>query len=243
MTDQNGDSGPPNVHKRPRDETESPEEFVGSSNTPDPTEQRPPAVKKQKHGDLPRLYPVSYSNSSRPRRTNVRLPERFHNAVYFCVEYPDGVYIDRYGAPKPEVTVKLPKPMTRIVPDSELHKLTREQRQEQTNLKYERMLAQEHAHQDDDYETEESELSEDDDISSTGSDEQSQSESECCTEDEDDIVVTEDEEDDNDDVDDVEEEDDDVETVEDDEVIDETVILGDTDGEEEEDDESSDEAE
>ena len=52
--------------------------------------------------DLPRLYPNT--NSTRPQRTR-RLPLSLRERVYFCIEYPNGIYIDACGQPDPSVWV------------------------------------------------------------------------------------------------------------------------------------------
>lgn len=52
---------------------------------------------------LPSIYRRTYSTCKRPRRQNNGIPTRFHNTFLRCVEYPNGVYIDRKGVVRPDV--------------------------------------------------------------------------------------------------------------------------------------------
>lgn len=55
--------------------------------------------------ELPSLQNHTYSQLDRPRRTNRKLPKKFWGCVYRCTEYPDGIYIDENGLPRPEVNI------------------------------------------------------------------------------------------------------------------------------------------
>jgi hypothetical protein len=58
---------------------------------------------------LPRLYPrPSYSTFDRPRRNQEAIKQgkplvrkEHWGKIYFCVEYPHGIYIDKKGVPQP----------------------------------------------------------------------------------------------------------------------------------------------
>jgi len=59
---------------------------------------------KRSAGELPRLYPKTYSTCDRPRRVKdgeACVPERFRGKIYFCQEYPGGIYIDKNKIPQP----------------------------------------------------------------------------------------------------------------------------------------------
>lgn len=82
--------------------------------------------------DLPRLYPVS--NSTRPQRKR-RLPMSLRERVYFCIEYPDGVYIDANGHPDPSVHIDTKHTEdTELLPLDVVKKLTGPQKYEQLQL-------------------------------------------------------------------------------------------------------------
>lgn len=61
--------------------------------------------KKRPHNlELPRLYPHTHSTCKRPRRNQdgkPQIPERYWGSTYFCIEYPNGIWIDRNGIPQP----------------------------------------------------------------------------------------------------------------------------------------------
>jgi hypothetical protein len=60
--------------------------------------------KKRATGELPRLYPIIYSKCDRPRRIKEgepNVPKMYWGKIYFCQEYPGGIYIDRNGIPQP----------------------------------------------------------------------------------------------------------------------------------------------
>lgn len=63
------------------------------------------AEKKRPHNlELPRLYPHTHSTCKRPRRNQdgkPQIPERYWGSTYFCIEYPNGIWIDRNGIPQP----------------------------------------------------------------------------------------------------------------------------------------------
>jgi hypothetical protein len=57
---------------------------------------------------LPSIYKHNYSSHKRPRRGMVRLPAKYRDTVIQCVEFPDGVYINEDGIPKPQQSLESP---------------------------------------------------------------------------------------------------------------------------------------
>ena len=55
---------------------------------------------------LPSISNRIYSKYKRPRRggNNKKIPEKYWNSVIRCVEYPEGVFINKYGQPEPDKT-------------------------------------------------------------------------------------------------------------------------------------------
>ncbi len=65
-------------------------------------------VKKRKRVELPRLYFHTHSTIDRPRRNQKKaelgqpiVPKQFWGGLFFCLEYPKGIYIDKNGTPQP----------------------------------------------------------------------------------------------------------------------------------------------
>ena len=80
--------------------------------------------------DLPRLYPTK-TRSGR----GGSIPTRLYNSIYFCIEYPDGVYIDKKGRPRPELVVDAPSDIVNMIQDKDqLASLSKAERREQYNL-------------------------------------------------------------------------------------------------------------
>lgn len=82
---------------------------------------------------LPRLYPPC-SQAGRPKRTKT-IPRSIWNTVYFCVEYPDGVYITPHGVPDVSVRVDLPSTEVAVATSVEFPLLHREERLEQLQMR------------------------------------------------------------------------------------------------------------
>ena len=100
-----------------------------------------------RYGALPRLFPHTYSKYNRPRRNRSRrIPTRLWGTVYVCLEYPNGVYIDKKGVPRPEADMTLPKLQhVPIIPKDQWDKLSAEERCEQRNLRYDSLVKKEEA--------------------------------------------------------------------------------------------------
>jgi hypothetical protein len=47
---------------------------------------------------LPSITNRTYSTYKRPRRDTKKIPQKYWNSMIRCVEYPDGVFINKYGA-------------------------------------------------------------------------------------------------------------------------------------------------
>ena len=154
-----------------------------------------PVHKKRRYGELPRLYPARYSTSERPRRNNIKLPSRLWNTVLCCVEYPDGIFIDKHGQPRPDVSVKLPKfEKVKLLTEVELQTLSKAEREEQRNLRYDALIKSESSGPSDDeynpeddiYEQEEYDEEEEEEEEDEDEEEEDEEEDEEDEEDEDD---------------------------------------------------------
>jgi len=165
--------------------------------------------------DLPRLFPKIYSSVVRQRRSRPRLPSRMFNTVCRFVEYPNGVYIDKYGEPQPDVKVKVPQcSRVKILKKRERDLLPTEEREEQSDLLYDKMIKFENDERknstkkrkidDDDYDDDEDNDEDDEDEDEYDDDddeeEEEEEEEEVEDDDDDDIVdfdtLTEDDEED-----------------------------------------------
>jgi hypothetical protein len=81
--------------------------------------------------ELPRLYPAQ-SKSGR----KIQIPNRIWNSVFFCIEYPNGILIDKTGVPRPEMKVHAPDDFqVGLYKDDELCELSKPERREQRNLR------------------------------------------------------------------------------------------------------------
>lgn len=100
-------------------------------------------MKRSRGADLPRLFPSTHSVSGRPtRQSRNKIPRRLWNTVYVCQEYPDGVFIDKYGHPDPSADVELPKEEeVKLVTNlAKLQAMTAEEKREQADLAYDLLL-------------------------------------------------------------------------------------------------------
>jgi hypothetical protein len=80
--------------------------------------------------ELPRLYPQSRSGRV------IKTPRRLWNSVFFCIEYPDGIFIDKKGIPRPDRVVGVPTDIVMdIVPESDRSLLPTFVRRAQKNLR------------------------------------------------------------------------------------------------------------
>jgi hypothetical protein len=174
-------------------------------------------------GELPRLYPARYSTSERPRRNSVNLPSRLWNTVFCCVEHPDGIFIDKHGQARPDVSVRLPKfKNVRLLTDIERQTLSKAERQEQRNLRYDALVKSESGDpSDDEYDPDADDDEEEEDDEEYEEDDDEVDEDEEEDEDEDDEDDEDFVEDDDDEEDDDEEVDDDIDVAEDDDDDDE----------------------
>ena len=50
------------------------------------------------------LYKQTYSTHKRPRRDRSGIDRAFHNKFVYCIEYPDGIFVDANGEIQPDVT-------------------------------------------------------------------------------------------------------------------------------------------
>lgn len=53
---------------------------------------------------LPILNNNVYSSFDRPRREK-KIPRKYWGCLYRCVEFPEGVYIDEFGKPRPDIDI------------------------------------------------------------------------------------------------------------------------------------------
>ena len=177
--------------------------------------------------DLPRLYPKTRSGRV------CQIPSRLYGTVFFCQEYPDGVYIDKHGRPLPDRSFSIPSDtVCELVPKDLLHTLAPHERREQINL-YEDIKCQEshetYVKNDVDYDPDQSQTESSDEYDDDDDDlDESTDIDTGCEEDED-------ESDDEEESDDDEEESDEEESDDDEEDIDEDEEESDNDNEEEED--------
>lgn len=77
--------------------------------------------------ELPRLHQTTRSGRM------IQLPCRIWNTVFFCLEYPDGIYIDKKGIPRPDTIHDVPSDSVDIADD--LNILSKQERREQRNLR------------------------------------------------------------------------------------------------------------
>jgi flagellar biosynthesis GTPase FlhF len=150
--------------------------------------------------DLPPLFPVTRSGRKRI------MPARIRNSIFFCQEYPDGVYIDKNGTPQPGVAVDMNGTNIELLICSkqDRHLLSKEERIEQRNIREDARCEKDHLHYNDDIdynkddneesssedeeyeeEDEESSSEEEDEESSSEEDEEEDEESSSSEEDED----------------------------------------------------------
>ena len=80
--------------------------------------------------DLPRLYTQTRSG----RKS--RIPSCLYGTVFFCQEYPDGIYIDKRGNPVTDREFVVPSDIVcDLIPKELLHTLPPHERREQINLR------------------------------------------------------------------------------------------------------------
>lgn len=97
------------------------------------------------NGSLPRLYPHSYNTTTnRPKRTKT-IPHHIYDSIYFCIEYPNGVYIDKHGVPDTSVPVDIPTPDIKLLPTDEIRGLDTPERIEQLQMHYDEKVYNSHA--------------------------------------------------------------------------------------------------
>jgi hypothetical protein len=81
--------------------------------------------------ELPRLFQQSRSGRK------IQVPTRIWNTVFFCIEYPDGVFIDTAGIPRPEEGVQVPSDLeTSVCADaSVVCEMSTPERREQRDMR------------------------------------------------------------------------------------------------------------
>ena len=117
-------------------------------------------TKNQENSEcLPSITNRTYSTCKRPRRnTQSKIPERFWDSFIRCVEYPDGIYINKYGEAEPNA-FQDDKEEEDTVSDDEFEKLhpakkqkilhtlkrlqQKEEQEERINLEYDKVASEE----------------------------------------------------------------------------------------------------
>jgi hypothetical protein len=80
--------------------------------------------------DLPSLYPFTRSGRKR------QIPTKLFDTVFFCQEYPNGVYIDKKGHPSLGTILNIPDDKLQdVVPKCLLHTLVPHERREQIDMR------------------------------------------------------------------------------------------------------------